>query len=284
MPGVKLSAVYTYRREKNLQVSANPDKPYATTPTTAIDPGLDGVIGTADDGTYSFFQRLSAANRTVITNDPTVLQSYKGLEITVSKRLTNRWQMLAGYTRSSNLFEDASIDFSPNFLINASGPITADLGVTGATRCTGCGAANADAPNQFKLSGTYILPWYDVILSGGAGVRSGAPVTRQISRSMAVGAAQTINLEPLGSHRLDTTGKIDLRVGKVFRMNKSELETSVDFDNLTNANWIWQVRTLTPATSFTDPSTGVSQTLPQFLAPTAILGPRTVVLRAAYKF
>jgi hypothetical protein len=156
--------------------------------------------------------------------------------------------------------------------------------VTGATRCTGCGAANADAPNQFKLSGTYILPWYDVILSGGAGVRSGAPVTRQISRSMAVGAAQTINLEPLGSHRLDTTGKIDLRVGKVFRMNKSELETSVDFDNLTNANWIWQVRTLTPATSFTDPSTGVSQTLPQFLAPTAILGPRTVVLRAAYKF
>ena len=36
--------------------------------------------------------------RAVITNDPNVVQSYKGLEITLTKRLSNRWQMLAGYT------------------------------------------------------------------------------------------------------------------------------------------------------------------------------------------
>jgi len=123
-----------------------------------------------------------------------------------------------------------------------------------------------------------------VIISGGAGVISGAPVTRQISRSLAVGSAQTINLEPLGSHRLDTTKKVDLRVGKLFRLNQRELEATVDFDNLTNVNWVWQVRTLTPATTFTDPTTGARQTLPQFLAPTAILNPRTVVLRVSYKF
>jgi len=285
MPGVKLSAVYTYRRERNLQVSVNPDSPYATTPTSAVDPGPDGIAGTSDDGSYSFFQRLSSANRTLITNDPAVLQSYKGLEITVSKRLSNRWQMLAGYTRSSNLFESASLDFSPNFLINSSGPITADLGVGGATRCAGCGAANADHPNQFKLSGTYLLPWYDIIVSGGGGVSSGAPVTRQISRALAVGAAQTINVEPLGAHRLDTTYKIDLRVGKVFRFDRQrELETTIDFDNLTNGSWVWQVRTLTPATAFTNPVSGERLTLPQFMAPTAILPPRTVVLRAAFKF
>src|SRR5262245_10952426 len=214
MANFKLSAAYTHRREKNLQASANPDNPYATTPTTAVDPGIDGIVGTGDDGTYSFFQRISAANRTLITNDPTVLQSYKGLEITVSKRLSNRWQMLGGYTRSSNRFENASADFSPNFLINASGPVTADLSVTGATRCAGCGASNADKPHQFKLSATYLLP-YDVIVSGGGGWSSGGAVTRQISRALAVGAAQTINLEPLGSRRLDSTYKIDLRVGKV---------------------------------------------------------------------
>jgi hypothetical protein len=213
-----------------------------------------------------------------------VLQSYKGLELVLSKRLTNRWQMLIGYTRSVSRIDDVSIDTSPNFLINANGLITADAVVTGSTRCAGCSAANADHPYQFKLSGTYILPWYDIILSGGGGISGGAPVTRQISRALAVGAAQTINLEPLGSHRLDATGKVDLRVGKVFRLNTRELEATVDFDNLTNANWIWQVRTLTPATTFTDPSTGARQTLPQFLAPTAILGPRTVVLRVAYKF
>src|SRR3954447_10973232 len=79
----KLSAVYTYRRERNTQASANPDNPYATTLTSAVDPGIDGVVGTADDGTYGFYQRLSAANRVLITNDPNVLQSYKGLELTL---------------------------------------------------------------------------------------------------------------------------------------------------------------------------------------------------------
>src|SRR4051812_47383035 len=122
----KLSAVYTYRREKNTQASANPDNPYSTTLTTAVDPGIDGVVGTADDGTYGFYQRLSAANRTLITNDPTVVQSYKGLELTLTKRFTDRWQMLAGYTRSVNRLDDVSVDISPNFLINSSGVISTD--------------------------------------------------------------------------------------------------------------------------------------------------------------
>ena len=42
---LKLSAAFTYRREKNIQVSANPDNPYATTPSVGVDPGLDGADG-----------------------------------------------------------------------------------------------------------------------------------------------------------------------------------------------------------------------------------------------
>ena len=270
MANFKLSAVYTYRREKNLQASANPDNPYATTPTSAVDPGIDGVVGTADDSTYSFFQRISAANRTLITNDPNVLQSYKGLEITLTKRLSNRWQMLAGYTGAKNRLSNVTVDTSPNFLINANGNIT--------------NAANADRPNQFKLTGMYILPWHDVILSGNFRSQQGPPVTRQISRALAIGASQTINLEPLGSTRIGTLTTIDLRVGKLFRFNTRSLETSLDFDNLANADTVWGVRTLTPATAFTDPTTGTRATLRQFLSPTQILVPRTVVFRAAFKF
>jgi carboxypeptidase family protein/TonB-dependent receptor-like protein len=278
MANLKFGAVFTYRREKDLQASLNPDNPYASTPTTAVDPGPDGVVGTADDSTYQFFQRISAANRTVIANDPTAVQAYKGLELTLTKRLSDRWQMLAGYTRSKNTIDNYSVDVSPNYLINANGNMTAD------GRCVGCAASSTDRPNTFKLTGMYILPWYDVILSSNVLVASGPPVTRQITRGLAIGGAQTINLEPLGDHRLDTQGKLDLRVGKLFRMNGREFEATLDFDNVTNANWIWQVRTLTPATTFTDPSTGNRATLPQFLAPTAILGPRTVVFRVSYKF
>src|SRR5262245_22898983 len=285
MANFKLSAAYTHRREKNLQASANPDNPYATTPTTAVDPGIDGIVGTGDDGTYSFFQRISAANRTLITNDPTVLQSYKGLELTLTKRLSNRWQMLAGYTYRRNRIENSSVDVSPNFLINANGNITSDGQVTGASRCAGCAAANADRPNQFKLTGMYVLPWQELILSGNFRSQQGPAYTRQISRALAIGAAQTINLEPLGSTLIGTLTTIDLRAGKLFRFNNNRsLETSIDFDNLMNADTVWNVRSLTPATTFTDPTTGARATLQQFLSPTQILVPRTVVLRAAFKF
>jgi len=269
---VKLSAVYTYRREKNLQATRNPgDNVYATTPTSAIDPGIDGVVGTADDGTYNFYQRISASNPSLITNDPNVVQSYKGLEITLTKRLSNRWQMLAGYTLSKNRLDNYSVDVSPNFLINANGNITT--------------AANADRPNQFKLTGMYLLPFHDVIVSGNFRSQQGPPVTRQISRALAIGANQTINLEPLGNTRIDTLTTVDLRVGKLFKLNNARsLEVSVDFDNPFNVNTVWGVRTLTTAAAFTDPTTGIRATQPQFLSPSQILPPRTVVFRAAFNF
>ena len=268
---VKLSAVYTYRREQNLQATRNPaDNVYATTPTSAVDPGIDGVVGTADDGTYAFYQRISAANNSLITNDPTVVQSYKGLEITLTKRLSNRWQMLAGYTISKNRLDNVSVDTSPNFLINANGNVTT--------------AANADRPNQFKLTGMYLLPFHDVIVSGNFRSQQGPPFTRQISRALAIGGSQTINLEPLGSTRIDTLTTIDLRLGKLFKFGRRSLEASVDFDNLANANTAFNVRTLTPATAFTDPATGTRATLQQFLSPSQIIGPRTVVFRAAFTF
>ena len=285
----KLSATYTYRREKNQQSAFNPDNPYATTLTTAVDPGIDGFVGTGDDSTYGFFARTSAANRTIITNDTKMLQTYKGLEITLNKRLSNRWQLLAGYTYSKNRIDDVSLDTSPNFLINANGNITADAALPASQqsfRCAGCAAANADRPNQFKLTGMYILPWQDVILSGNFSSQQGPPVTRQISRNVGFGTSQIINLDPLGSSaRMDTLNKIDVRVGKQFRFeNNRTLEASVDFDNLTNAATVWGVRNRTEATSFRNPATGSVATLQQFMSPSQILGPRTIVLRGAFRF
>jgi hypothetical protein len=270
---IKLSAAFTYRREKNLQVSANPDNPYATTPSVGVDPGLDGRTGTADDGTFQYFERLSAANRTLITNDPTRLLSYKGLEITGTKRLSNRWQMLAGYTWSTNRQDDASIDTSPNLLINTDGVITT--------------AANADRPHQFKLTGSYLLPYQDILLSANFRSQSGPPVTRQISQRLAVGGNQTINLEPLGNSRLDRLNTIDLRVSKNFRLGGNrELAANFDLSNLTNANTVWEVRTLTPSIPIRpngDPN-APQVTIPQFLSPTQVLGPRIARFGVSFKF
>jgi hypothetical protein len=271
MANTKFSAVVTYRQEKNPQASMNPDNPYASTLTSAVDPGVDGVVGTADDGTYGFYARTSALNRTVNTNDTNFLQTYKGLELTMNKRLSNRWQLLVGYTLAKTELNNITVNTSPNLLINATGNIT---------------DTNApDRPNQFKSTGMYILPWHDVLISGNLSIQQGPPITRQISRAVGFATNQIINLEPLGNTRLDTLTKIDVRIGKVFRFAGSRsVEASVDFDNLTNADTIWSARNRTEATAFTDPTTGTRATLQQFLSPVAILAPRTVVFRAAFKF
>jgi hypothetical protein len=85
----------------------------------------------------------------------------------LTKRLSNRWQALVGYTLAKNRVDNYSIDVSPNFLINANGNVTA--------------AANADRPNQFKLTGMYLMPFHDVIVSGNFRSQQGPPFTRQIS-------------------------------------------------------------------------------------------------------
>src|SRR5262249_32766624 len=154
-----------------------------------------------------------------------------------TKRLSDRWQMLAGYTYGKNRIDDISVDVSPNFLINANGNITSDATVGGSSRCPGCGAGNADRPHQFKLTGTYLLTWQELILSGNFRSQQGPAFTRQISRALAIGGSQTINLEPLGSSRIGTLTTIDLRVGKQFRFNNNRsLEASIDFNNLMNAD------------------------------------------------
>jgi hypothetical protein len=128
------------------------------------------------------------------------------------------------------------------------------------------------------------MPWREVVVSGNLRSESGPPVTRQISRSLAIGGSETINLEPLGNHRLPVETTLDLRFGKQFNFEKRQLEADVDLDNVTNASWVWATRTLTAATTFTNGVTGAKQTLAQFLAPTSIQTPRTVVFRVSYKF
>src|SRR5207248_3021312 len=130
----------------------------ATPPAT----GADGVAGTADDTAYSFFDRIGSGSLVVVTNDPTSVQSYKGLELTANKRFTNRWQMLAGYTFAHTTWNNFSVPNlttpNPNSAINQNGPVVTNQYGTSAGQ-------TGDRPHQFKLTGSYILPWQNVELA-----------------------------------------------------------------------------------------------------------------------
>ena len=110
--------------------------------------------------------------------------------------MSNRWQMLMGYTYSQSRVEGLSVNVNPNTLINVTGPL--------AGQNTDFNGQIGDRPHQFKVTGTYVLPFYDIGLAGNLNSQSGAPITRQVTVAQTVGGNSTVNVEPLGSYRLPT--------------------------------------------------------------------------------
>ena len=185
-------------------------------------PVRDGVAGTADDTTFQFYNRTSTAvNQTFFTNDRNALQTYKGFEITATKRMSNRWQMLAGYTFSQARITGVSVNTNPNNLLNVEGVLAGqNLG----------GFINGqlgDRPHQFKLTGTYLTAWYDIGVAANVNSQSGIAVTRQVNVAQTVGGNSTVNVEPLGSTRLDPRTVMDLRVFKQFNFGGAAQPRSV---------------------------------------------------------
>jgi hypothetical protein len=277
VPGLKLATVYTYRVERNPQATFNPDLPFAGATTSRLDIGRDGLANTADDSTFVFFDRLSTANRIVFTHDPNSKQTYNGIEITATKRFADRWQLLAGYTYSRAKLKDVSVPLTgqaingnPNSMILTTGPIDIN-----------------DRPQQFKLTGTYILPWYDISVSGNYRAQSGPPIRRTVSTALQVGGTTTVNVEPFGGDRLDALRTLDLRASKSFAMRGDDrIEVDLDIYNLTNANTVWEVNQSTGRTNVRpngDPNATPVNTAVWRL-PTGILAPRIIRFGVSYRF
>ena len=279
LPALRLSAVFTHRVERNPQATSNPANPYDTFLTTRPDNGRDGVAGTADDGTFQFYNRSSTAlNQTYFTNDRSFRQTYDGIEITATKRMSNRWQMLAGYTFAQSRIEGLSVNVNPNSLINVTGVL--------AGQNTNFNGQIGDRPHQLKVTGTYVLPFYDIGFAGNFNSQSGVAITRQVNVAQTVGGNSTVNVEPLGSFRLPRRTVGDFRVFKTVNFGARSLETSVDFNNVTNANTFWDARTLSGTINLRqngDPN-GAVNTLPQFASPSQVYGPRNIRFNVAFRF
>lgn len=277
-PALRVSAIYTYRSERDPQATSNPANPYDSFLTTRADAGRDGVLGTGDDGTFQFYNRTNATFRRFFTNDRSYRQTYKGLELTATKRMSNRWQMVAGYTFARSRVKGLSVNEDPNTLINVTGPL--------AGQNTNFNGQIGDRPHQFKLTGTYVLPFYDIGVAGNFNSQSGIPITRQIAVAKTVGGNSTVNVEPLGSYRLPRRTTGDVRIFKTQRWGSREIEAAVDFNNVTNVNTFWDARTLGGTINLRqngDP-TGAINTLPQFGSPSQVYGPRNIRFNLAFRF
>ncbi len=274
--GVRLSVTYIFRKELDTYGSVDVamdqwDALY--TPVPIIDPGRNGITE-ATDGTITAYQlnpNVTVNSRNV--NDDRLGPTYHGLETVVTKRYASGFALLAGYTYGRTTVEQTSLA-SPNALINSQGPPDGRR-------------------HLFKSTASYIFP-YEITFGANLRLQSGRPITRTLAIAACTTAAPTnclssattINAEPRGSEELPGLYTVDLRAGRIFRVNRQTVELSMDVYNLTNANTTFNVRTGTGETPIRvggDPN--VAQTrIATFLSPTGVLGPRIIRFNLTYWF
>jgi hypothetical protein len=206
---------------------ARPESAYTAVSRTYTDPQRGAQTITV----YNLDAALRTLRDRIITNADGLESNYDGVQFSVNKRMSNRWQLLAGLTLQKHegfhhegTFTDttANNDFNnPNFRLNRNDS-----------------AIFTDIPWAFTLSGSYMLP-YDVQISGKYTARDGDPLRRMLLVTGLNQGSDTVYVQPRGDDRTEAVTKfLDIRFGKRFNVGRNRLEATVDLFNVLNANHV----------------------------------------------
>jgi hypothetical protein len=267
-----LTAVLIYRKDSDLQEDVNVGVPFsAFFPVTIQDPGPDGVPGTGDDGgTFTVFNQDPATlgqDQNVLTNPDGLEADYRGIELQLNKRFSNKWQMVTGLTLGrANAFAKGSGSFIPGGNADTGG-LSTPLFNSPNSLINAEGRSFWDRPVIFKLAGSYSGPW-GIDIGGFFRAQSGTPFPRQIQVLLNQGAV-TIFAEKVGEDRLDFLTTLDLSFTKNFDIQGGRLGLSFDIFNLFNEN------TVIAAQPLSGPAFGV---------PTSIISPRVARVGVRFDF
>ncbi len=227
MANVSFNAQYIQRWFSDLTVDENVGIPTsAYTPRVFADAGPDNVVGTADDRAitgYDVSKAYLGKDAFFHTNSP-AKQQYKGLEITVNKRMSDNWQMMISYvwSRLDGDFVSSSNPLggdpnNPNSLINTTGRL-----------------AN-DQPHAFKVIGSYQAPW-GINVGANFQALSGLPRDRRINLALAQGT-KTVLAEPRGGYRADFLNLLSLRADKSVSLGaRRRVGVTVEMHNALNSS------------------------------------------------
>lgn len=252
--------------------------------TTGLDPGVDGVAGTADDRIFTVFNQkpeYAGRNRRIETNPPDFQSRFEGLEVTLHKRFSNRWQGLLAYAWSDDDLSSTSVTIGPfggeeegaggvgfGFGANAFQDPNARINNTG-------GPSFYRRRHQLKASAGFEIPRWGLNVAAVFKVQTGTPYGRIVTLSSDTAGVPfnqgpiSFFAEPRDARSFDTLSLLDLRFGKFFTLGRHRIEVDLDIFNVTNASVVTGLKVNT-ARSFQDP--------------VAILGPRVFRIGARYTF
>lgn len=243
--GVRVGYVWKHDNDGWQQIV--PNRPFSAfnVPVSIIDPGPDGVVGTAPDNgpNLQLFNLDNPAGRPItqlVTNLDDYEGTYRTLEFSSNKRFSNRWSMNASFsytwteewnrTYFSNVFATAVNQFSL-FGAHATNP-------------------NEKTFHDFtswnaKLFGTLDAGWglrVTPVLKSQSGAPYGrlvnvAGCTATVTANCMNYGAQAILAEPIGTRRQDRVTLFDWRVEKQIRFaDRARAGLFFDMFNTMNSN------------------------------------------------
>jgi outer membrane receptor protein involved in Fe transport len=220
-------AAYVYKRMARTIETVNILRPFGAydLARTVIDPGPDGVVGTADDGGPVTIYDYEAAYRgsnfvgNEMQNRPSDRDDYyQTVEFTLRRRTTEKWGLVTSFSTTKNHRYLVGIPQSPNDLFFPLDETWIWV---------------------YKVNGSYRLP-YGFIASGLFDVLPGLPGQRtNIFRGLPQSSTVTIRLEPYGAHNGLVRPTLNVRLAKQVKLGKGQFLASIDALNALNSNAFW---------------------------------------------
>jgi hypothetical protein len=263
---------YTFRTDGNIEDDVELARVYSlyTLQRTFADPGVDGIVGNADDGPAITMFDIPGQAPASVTEARTVdgiIATDRALDLTFTKRMSNRFSLVTSYY--------FNWDRDKEFVQNPNDERFADQTVTNW---------------NFKIFGTYQAPW-SINVTGSVRHQSGTAISRDVALSGQPGQNITMTggnayeAEENGAYRTDNVTVLDSKIERRFRFGGRSLGVFADLFNILNTNSanIGSQSSIVGRTNVTLPD-GTRTQVQGFLRPTAIVPPRIFRIGARLNF
>lgn len=213
----------------------------------------------------------------VFRNRPDYGQTYKGLELTGTKRMSNRWMMRGSFTWqdwTQDIGDGAIID--PTRLRAGGLCSNCDGGIVSQGSGTGSGAKGGIYINSkwaYNLTGAYQIPFIETSLGFNVTGRQGYPIPYVHRYTSRTGFKPVLVVDDIDEHRLPNLMNIDLRLAKDIRLGPVGFTVSADVFNILNRNTMLQ-RNVTSNAAFSTQQNRITE----------LLSPRVIRLGARLTF
>ncbi len=184
---------------------------------------------------------------TVLQNRPDYSQDYDGLELSLVKRMANRWMVRGNFSWNDwtqNVGPEAIIDPTPARTGAGCAVCDGDDVVQGSGTISGAkGAVWINSEWAVNASAVYQIPGIEANFGANFTMRQGYPVLYVHETPVLPVAAvrrQILVSDSVTDHRLENPYSVDLRLAKDFRFRGVGLELSVDAFNVTNNRVVLQ--------------------------------------------